>query len=233
MRDVIIIPTFNEKENISTLIREIFDVVPSAHVLVVDDNSPDGTGNIVTALKKTFPNLALFSREKKEGLGKAYLSAFRKVLEDENLRSIVMMDADLSHHPEYLKVMFQAMDSYDVVIGSRYISGGGTQGWELWRRMLSLFGNMYCKLLTRMPIHDCTGGFNAIRAEMLRKVNLSGIDLSGYAFIMELKYALFKAGARFLEIPIIFTNRAGGESKISGHIISEGILAPWKIILKK
>ncbi len=233
MRDVIIIPTFNEKENISALIREIFDIVPSVHVLVVDDNSPDGTGDIVTALKKTFPNLALFTREKKEGLGKAYVSAFRKVLQDENLRSIVMMDADLSHRPEYLKAMFQAIDSSDVVIGSRYISGGGTRGWELWRRILSLFGNIYCKLLTRMPIHDCTGGFNAIRAETLRKVNLSGIDLSGYAFIMELKYALFKAGARFLEIPIIFTNRAGGESKISGHIISEGILAPWKMILKK
>ncbi|MHB0865503.1 MAG: polyprenol monophosphomannose synthase [Minisyncoccota bacterium] len=231
--DIVIIPTFNEKANISILIKEIFDAAPLVHVLVVDDNSPDGTGEIVSSLKEVFPNLDLFSREKKEGLGKAYLAAFRKVLEDTDLRSVVMMDADLSHHPKHLKEMLKKLETFDVVIGSRYVSGGGTKGWELWRRALSLFGNLYCRTLTRMPIHDCTGGFNAIRAETLRKVDFSGVDLSGYAFIMELKYALFKAGARFAEIPIIFTNRVGGESKMSGHIISEGILAPWKMILKK
>lgn len=232
-KDVVIIPTYNESANIANLIREVFHVVPWVDVVVVDDSSPDGTGEIVRSLKESFPRLTLISRDRKEGLGKAYLHAFKKVLEGADVRSVVMMDADFSHNPKYLKEMFQKLGESDVVVGSRYVPGGGTKGWELWRRVLSLFGNLYCRVVTRMPIHDCTGGFNAIRAKMLRKVDFSGIDLSGYAFIMELKFALFKVGAHFVEVPIIFANRVGGESKISGHIISEGILAPWKMILKK
>lgn len=234
MKSVIIIPTYNERENISQLVTEIFNAVPpSVYVMVVDDNSPDGTGDIVESLKKVFPRLSLLRRSGKEGLGKAYLDAFEKVLADRDADSVIMMDADFSHHPRYLKEMLSKKDDYDVIIGSRYISGGGVEGWELWRRVLSFGGNLYCRIITRMPITDCTGGFNLIRTDILRTIDPSGFDASGYAFILELKYFLFKEGARFVEFPIIFKNRTGGESKISNHIIKEGILAPWKMIMKK
>ncbi len=129
--------------------------------------------------------------------------------------------------------MAEQADRFDCLIGSRYVLNGRTVGWELWRRILSRFGNWYCRVITRMPINDCTGGFNMMRVTTMKKLDFNTIDLSGYAFIMELKYSLFKAGARFKEIPIIFNNRRGGESKISNHIIGEGILAPWKMIWRK
>ncbi len=232
MKVVIIIPTYNESQNIERLVAEIFKVQPSVFVMVTDDNSPDGTAKIVQNLMSKYPNLSLFSRKGKEGLGKAYIDSFKKVLEDKTVDRIIMMDADYSHDPKFLGLMIEASKTSDVVIGSRYIKGGATEGWEFWRVMLSFFGNRYCKFVTRMPIYDCTAGFNVINSNTLRKVDLSKFDLSGYAFIMELKYLLWKAGATFKEIPILFKNRTGGESKISSHIISEGILAPWKMILK-
>lgn len=234
MKTMILVPTYNEKENIAQLVQEIFEIVPEwVFVTVVDDNSPDGTGNIVETLKKKFPRLSLFRRKEKEGLGKAYLDAFQRVLVDKEVEFVMMMDADFSHHPRYLPEILSKRDKFDMVIGSRYVPTGGTEGWELWRRALSFGGNLYCRFITRMPITDCTGGFNLVRADLLRRVNLSNLGASGYAFVMELKYLLFKNGARFLEVPIIFKNRTGGESKISNHIISEGIFAPWKMILKK
>jgi len=232
-KDIIIIPTYNEKENVSILIGEIFNILPEVYVVIVDDNSPDGTGKIVESLKIKFPRLRVLHRKNKDGLGKAYMHAFTEVLKNKDIRFIVMMDADLSHNPYYLKEMFKKGHEHDVIIGSRYVVGGSIEGWELWRKILSFWGNFYCRIITRMPIFDCTGGFNIIRAEMLRKLNLSELDMSGYAFIMELKYALFKLEARFVEVPILFKNRTGGESKISNHIISEGIRAPWKMIMKK
>ena len=129
--------------------------------------------------------------------------------------------------------MLKKSEMFSVVIGSRYVSGGGTVGWEPWRRILSLGGNFYCRNITGLPVMDCTGGFNVIRADLLRKLDFSKMDMSGYAFIMELKYLLHKAGGKFFEVPITFVNRTGGESKISSHIISEGIVAPWKIRFQK
>jgi|GEM_PF-476894 len=232
-KDIIIIPTYNERDNIHALIKEIFRVVPRVSIMVVDDNSPDGTAEIVRELMRSFPQLSLLSRKGKEGLGKAYIHAFQKALEDGAVRSVVMMDADFSHSPKYLPEMFSQARLYDVVIGSRYTKGGLTEGWERWRKVLSFGGNLYCRTITRMPMKDCTGGFNIIHASLLRKIDLSHIDMSGYAFIMELKYALYKAGASFKEVPIVFKNRTGGESKITNHIISEGVLAPWKMIFKR
>jgi dolichol-phosphate mannosyltransferase len=229
VKNVIIIPTYNEKENISTLIPIIFKIEPDISIVVVDDNSPDGTGFTVTELQRRYPRLSLISRPKKDGLGQAYINAFREVLKHNDIDSIVMMDADSSHNPESLPEMFKKSKEFSVVIGSRYFSGGKTVGWELWRRTLSYCGNLYCRIITGMPIHDCTGGFNIISAKLLRKIDFSKIDMSGYAFIMELKYLLYKAGGTFFEVPITFVNRAEGESKISSHIISEGIIAPWKI----
>jgi dolichol-phosphate mannosyltransferase len=233
MKEVVVIPTYNERENIKVLIPLIFQIIPGINVVVADDNSPDGTGKVVSDLKYRYPNLSLITRENKSGLGKAYINAFIEVLKDGSVKKIVMMDADMSHDPKYLAQMMDYSNRYSVVVGSRYITGGKTVGWELWRRVLSFFGNLYCRIITGLPVKDCTGGFNVISADYLRKIDFSKMDMSGYAFIMELKYLLYKTGANFFEVPITFVNRVGGESKISSHIISEGILAPWKIKLSK
>jgi dolichol-phosphate mannosyltransferase len=233
MKDVIIIPTYNEKENIEVLVPLVFKTLPGVNVVVADDSSPDGTAQAVLDLKYKYPNLSLISRSSKDGLGKAYINAFEQVLKEGNVRTVVMMDADLSHDPKYLVEMFKKSTEYSVVIGSRYVVGGKTVGWELWRRVLSFWGNFYCRTITGMPVMDCTGGFNVIHVDLLRKVDFSKMDMSGYAFIMEIKYLLYKAGGKFFEVPITFVNRAHGETKISGHIISEGIIAPWKIKLSK
>ncbi len=233
MRVVIVIPTYNEKENIELLVPKIFSIIPDVDVIVADDNSPDGTGELVSNLKYKFPRLSLLSRDKKDGLGKAYINAFKNILDKNEFEKVVMMDADFSHDPKYLPEMLEQSKKFDVVIGSRYVSGGETQGWELWRRLLSSFGNSYCRIVTRLPVKDCTGGFNVISTNVLRKIDFDNMDMSGYAFIMEIKYLLYKAGAKFFEVPIIFVNRARGETKISSHIISEGIIAPWKMKLIK
>jgi len=233
MKTVVVLPTFNEKENIARLISEIFKIVPEVFVLVVDDNSPDGTAKIVEGLKEKYPRLSLLLRKKKEGLGKAYLHGFSETLKEKGVERIVMMDADFSHAPAYLPSMLEASKKYDLVIGSRYIKSGGTVGWELWRRLLSRGGNIYCRLVLGMPISDFTTGFSVLNAKLLRRIDLFNMDLSGYAFLIELKYRLWKAGASVKEIPIIFKNRTDGKSKLSGHIIGEGVLGPWKMILKK
>ena len=233
MKNVIILPTFNERENIGNIVPLIFSTVPDIHILVADDNSPDGTGREVLDLQKKYPNLSLLSRKHKDGLGRAYINAFNFVLKDKDVRSVIMMDADLSHQPKYLPEMLKRSQNFDIVVGSRYTKGGGTVGWELWRRALSFFGNLYCRIITWMPINDCTTGFNVINADLLRKVDFSKMDMSGYAFIMELKYQLYTNGGKFFEVPITFVNRVGGESKMSSHIINEGVLAPWKMIWKR
>ncbi len=231
-KNVIIIPTYNEKESIEILIPLIFQTLPEIRVVVVDDNSPDGTADVVTRLQKKYSDLVLMRGEKKSGLGQAYLRAFSAVLRDQEVRAVIMMDADLSHQPKYLPEMIRRSETYGVVVGSRYIDGGGTAGWDIWRKILSFCGNFYCRLITGVPVHDCTGGFNVISTDLLRKVNFSDLDMTGYAFIMQLKYLLFVKGATFFEVPIVFNNRLQGESKISGHIISEGIIAPWKMIFR-
>lgn len=232
MKNFIILPTYNEKENIGSLVDEIFSLVPEINILVVDDNSPDGTAAAVEELMAKYPNLSLLKRPEKNGLGGAYVAGFKKLLADPNIKNIFMMDADFSHHPKYLPQMIADSEDYGLFMGSRYIDGGGIAEWELWRRILSAGGNFYSRILLGRHIHDWTGGFNCIKTDYLRKVDFDKIDLSGYAFIMGLKYFLTKAGANVKEMPIIFEARRGGESKLSRHIISEGIIAPWKIILK-
>jgi len=229
MKHVILLPTYNEAENIESIISRIFELQPEIYVKVVDDNSPDGTGDIVKSLLGTYPNLSLLERKMKEGLGKAYIHGFREVMSDKEATHIFMMDSDHSHNPACVSGMIEYSQTYSLVIGSRYTTGGKTEGWELWRRLLSFFGNMYAKFVTGMPVNDVTGGFNCISIEYLRKLDLNSIGSSGYAFIMELKYLLYKNGVSIKEIPITFENRLGGESKMSGHIISEGIVAPWKM----
>ncbi len=229
MKDVIVIPTYNERENIGKIVPMIFSIVPDIYILVADDNSPDGTAQTVKEMQRKYPNLSLISRPEKNGLGKAYINAFDHVLKGEDVRTVIMMDADLSHQPKYLPEMLDKSKIFTVVTGSRYVKGGETVGWEMWRKILSFFGNLYCRVITGMPIYDCTAGFNVINSDLLRKVDFSKMDMSGYAFIMELKYNLYLVGAKFYEVPITFVNRIGGESKMSSHIINEGIIAPWKM----
>jgi len=229
MKTTIIIPTYNERENIETIIFKIKAILPEVEILVVDDNSPDLTHQVVADLQTRVSGLSLLLREKKAGLGQAYLAGFKKVLTDGQSESVIMMDADLSHDPSYLPQFLAAAQNYDVVVGSRYVAGGGTTGWELWRRLLSKYGNYYARFIIGMPVHDCTGGFNLIKMDLLRRLDLNAFDSSGYAFQIELKYLLKKAGGRFQEVPIIFRNRTVGQSKISHRIIQEGIVAPWRI----
>lgn len=229
MHDVVIIPTYNERDNIISLVDEIFRVVPEIKILVVDDNSPDGTGDKVKEAMAKNPSLSLLERPLKDGLSRAYISGFKKVLENPEVRQIVMMDGDFSHDPDYLPQMLELGRNFGLVIGSRYVQGGGIDQWELWRRLLSKFANQYVSLILGHSIHDWTTGFNCIQADLLRKIELDGIDLSGYAFLQEIKFALLKAGAKVAELPIIFKARRGGESKMSGFIIWEGIIGPWKI----
>lgn len=230
MKDVIILPTFNERGNIQVIIPNIFNIVPDIWIVVVDDNSPDGTAGAVKTLMEKYPHLSLIKREKKEGLGKAYIAVFDELLKQPDIRSIITMDADLSHNPAYLPLMRKESEKNSVIVGSRYVEGGSTKGWKSWRKLLSLWGNRYSRIITRLPIYDCTGGFNLISADLLRKVRLDMIDSSGYAFLIQLKVMLARAGGAFKEIPIVFEERREGESKISSHIIREGIFAPWRML---
>lgn len=229
---VILMPTYNEVENIEKIASQIMDEHSSIYLKVIDDNSPDGTGKIVENLTQKYPRLSVLKRQGKEGLGRAYTHGFEVIMADPDITHVFMMDADMSHNPAYLGKMMELSQKYDLVVGSRYTKGGNTVGWEAWRKLLSFFGNLYARTVTMMPLKDMTGGYNCINVQYLKLIDLDSVSSSGYAFIMELKYALYKAGATIIETPIVFENRLGGESKISNNIISEGIIAPWKMLWK-
>jgi glycosyltransferase involved in cell wall biosynthesis len=224
-----VVPTFNERENIAALVEAAFSMVPGLRILVVDDNSPDGTGDTVRALQRSFPALDLLSRTNERGFGSAYLAGFRRILESSGTGAVLMMDADLSHDPAHVPALLEKLEVCDAVIGSRYAQGGAVSGWEMWRRILSRGGNAYVRGITGMPFHDCTSGFMLIRTGVLRGLDLKGVRSGGYAFLMELKYRIWQSGAVIREVPIIFRNRDRGESKISGRIIREGFRAPWRV----
>jgi dolichol-phosphate mannosyltransferase len=226
---VAIVPTYNERDNVENLAGQIFATVPAIEVLVVDDMSPDGTADAVRSLQSRFPRLKLLYRTEDRGFGPAYLAGFREVMQNADIDAILMMDADMSHNPAHIPAMLERIATCDAVIGSRYTANGGVSGWELWRRILSKAGNRYVRAVTGMPFRDCTSGFNLIRTDLLRRLDLNGIGSSGYAFLMELKHLMWRSGANVQEVPIIFLNRAGGESKLSGHIVTEGIRSPWRV----
>jgi len=230
---VILIPTYNERANIELLIPEIFSLESDVRVLVIDDNSPDGTGAAVEKLMKTYSGLSLLSRPGKQGLGEAYKAGMAYVLEDSRVRAVITMDADGSHAAQYLRSLREAGKKYGLVVGSRYAPGGSIESWETWRFFLSKWGNLYARTITRLPIRDMTAGFMHIHADTLRTVDFSSMRASGYAFLMELKYLLSHAlHGKVAEVPIVFKSRREGESKISRHIISEGLKTPWRIILR-
>ncbi len=232
MKTVVVIPTYNERDTVESIIHRVFETVPNINVLIVDDNSPDKTSEVVEALMNKFPNLSILKRKGKEGLGKAYVHAFKVILSDHNIERIITMDADQSHDPSYIPSMLKLSKDYDLVIGSRYVKGGDIVGWEKSRKFLSYFGNLYSRLITRIKVKDLTAGYNVISTDFLRLINLDNIGSAGYSFTIEFKNCFSRSGARIYEFPIIFRNRVVGESKISKKIIYEGLLIPWRLISK-
>ena len=234
---LIVIPTFNERENINPLLNSIFSLKISVDVLILDDNSPDGTKNVVIENKKKYKDrLHLINREKKQGLGKAYIDGFKWALNNK-YKKIIQMDADLSHPPEKLIKIVNELDMYDYVIGSRYINGIRVLNWPLNRIVLSIGASWYVKLITGLPIKDPTAGFVGYNRSSLLSLNLNKIMFVGYAFQIEMKFKLWKLGFNFKEIPITFKNRTRGESKMNSSIISEAIfgviIVKFKSLFKK
>ena len=227
MKSIIIIPTYNEKENIERLIEEIRKLNRDFHVLIIDDNSPDGTGHITDGLVKKHSEVSVIHRPGKLGLGTAYIAGFKYALKN-NYDFIFTMDADFSHQPKYLINLLEKAKEYDLVIGSRYIKDGRIQNWPLPRLILSQGANIYVRMVTGLPIFDSTGGFNCYRREILEKINLDKIISDGYAFQIEMKYRLWKKGFSIKEVPITFIDRTRGTSKISKRIIFQAFFLAWK-----
>ncbi|MBM4316205.1 MAG: polyprenol monophosphomannose synthase [Deltaproteobacteria bacterium] len=224
--NLVIVPTYNEIENITQLLLKLTEQVKDADILVVDDSSPDGTAQAVEVTAKTHPQIHLLSRLKKDGLAGAYLAGFRWGLE-RHYERFVQMDADFSHSPADVPRLLQALGTYDQAMGSRYIKGGSTSGWTLPRIFISRGGNLYAKTVLNLPYSDLTGGFNAHRRKVLETIGLNEITSRGYAFQVELKYRTFKMGFTQIEIPILFENRRLGVSKMSQDIVKE---AAFKVL---
>lgn len=232
MKDVIIIPTYNERENIREILSQVTILYPKIFVWVVDDNSPDGTGSIVRKFSTKNNNVRLFVRKEKTGLGDAYKYIHKQIQGRNDIRNVVTMDADGSHDPEDIKKMISKLDKFDLVIGSRYTIGGKIEGWDKKRFLLSYFGNIYNRIITGLPVRDGTAGFVAFRSDALRKIDLLSISSEGYSYQIEFKNALIEKGCKYLELPIVFSERQLGKSKMSANIIFEGLLMPWKILIK-
>ncbi len=227
---LIVVPTYNEAVNLLRLLDAINEVAPGAHVLVVDDGSPDGTGDLADTRAAADSRVHALHREGKQGLGTAYIAGFRWAL-DRDYERVLEMDADFSHQPKYLPALLATSERFDMAVGSRYVPGGGTEGWPLRRRLLSRGGNLYSRLVLGLPYKDMTGGFRCFRASALRAIDLGGIEAVGYGFQVELLYRIHSAGLSIGETPIVFPDRTDGESKMSGAIVQEALLGVWRLRL--
>lgn len=230
MKLLVIIPTYNEVENITRLIPEVFAVIPAdAGILVVDDGSPDGTGKAVKDIQGQYAGrLSILERTQKSGLADAYITGFRWGMEN-GYDVLCEMDADFSHKPEYLPAMWEAIQTNDVAIGSRNVKGGSVEGWTFTRNLISKGGSLYSRMVLGCPVKDLTGGFNMWRKAALDKIGLGTIISKGYSFQIEMKYKAYKAGCSIKEIPISFPDRKFGESKMSKGIFMEALKAVWRI----
>ncbi|HBB25447.1 MAG TPA: dolichyl-phosphate beta-D-mannosyltransferase [Bacteroidetes bacterium] len=230
MKTIVCIPTYNESENIIRMIDALHAVVPEAHVLVIDDGSPDGTAGLVRQRMSSDERIHIIERAGKMGLGTAYCAGFAYALE-RDFELIMEMDADFSHDPKDTRRLIDAVADCDLVIGSRYIQGVNVINWPMSRLLLSWFANLYTRVITGMPIADATGGFKCFRAEVLRGIDLTRIRSNGYAFQIEMNYKAWRGGARINEIPIVFTDRVSGVSKMSKNIVYEAAFLVWKLKL--
>lgn len=229
-RVLVVIPTYNERDNLPRIVPQVLEQGDALHVLVVDDNSPDGTGDIADQLAAGNERVAVLHRPGKQGLGAAYVAGFKWGLK-RDFDAFVEMDADLSHPPAMLPVILDEIRrDIDVVVGSRYLGGRITVvNWPMRRLMISLFGSWYARVITRLPVRDATGGFNAFRRRVLERVRLDRIQSNGYSFQIELKLRAWRGGFELREVPFVFTERDSGESKMSKSIIWEAVWRVWKL----
>ena len=228
---IVIIPTYNERENIENIIRAVFALEKVFHILIIEDGSPDGTANIVKTLQQEFPErLFMIERKGKLGLGTAYIAGFKWSLEH-NYEYIFEMDADFSHNPADLPRLYKACaeGGADVSIGSRYVSGVNVVNWPMGRVLMSYFASKYVRLITGLPIHDTTAGFKCYRREVLQTIDLDGIRFKGYAFQIEMKFTAYKCGFKIVEVPVIFINRELGTSKMNSSIFGEAVFGVIKL----
>jgi dolichol-phosphate mannosyltransferase len=226
---LVCIPTYNERDNVEGIVRAVLAADPRVDVLVVDDASPDGTGALADALSRESPRVHVLHRAGKAGLGKAYLAAFDWALQ-RGYAQVLEMDADWSHDPGYLPVLLdRAASDADLVLGSRWVKGGGTRNWGLGRRLISRGGSFYARTLLGLDIRDLTGGFKCFQAEVLRAIDLPTVTSSGYGFQIELTYRAIRRGFRVVEVPIVFEDRRVGQSKMSRAIVLEALAMVWKI----
>jgi dolichol-phosphate mannosyltransferase len=222
----VILPTYNEAENLERIVAAILEALPpSRRILIVDDNSPDGTGEIADRLAAANESISVLHRDQKQGLGPAYLAGFRVAL-DGGAELIIEMDADFSHDPAYLPRLIEATDRADLAIGSRYVPGGGVTDWGPMRRFISRGGSAYARVALGLPVRDLTGGFKCFRRVVLETIDLDTIEARGYAFQVETTYRAIKSGFRVVEVPIVFRDRRDGTSKMSKSIVAE---AMWRV----
>jgi dolichol-phosphate mannosyltransferase len=230
LKAVVVIPTYNEHENIEKLATEVLSKDNSIHILIVDDNSPDGTGELADRMAAADDRIHVLHRKGKLGLGSAYREGFRLAI-DQGADYIVEMDADFSHDPAILPRFFEKMSEYDLVIGSRYLNGVSVVNWPLRRLMLSYFASVYTRVITGLRISDCTSGFKCFNRKVLEAIDLNRIRSDGYSFQIEMNYRCVEKGFRVGEVPIIFIDRHAGSSKMSKKIVREAVIMVWKLKL--
>lgn len=228
MKAVVVIPTYNERDNIKRLVDAVLGQGENISILVVDDNSPDGTGTLVNEMAAADKRITALHRSGKLGLGSAYRQGFRIAL-DMGADCIVEMDADFSHDPSVLPRFFEMLDRFDVVIGSRYLNGISVVNWPLRRLMLSYFASVYTRLITGLRISDCTSGFKCFKRQVLESIDLESVKSDGYSFQIEMNYRCMERGFRIGEVPIIFIDRHAGTSKMSKKIVREAVFMVWKL----
>jgi dolichol-phosphate mannosyltransferase len=228
MRTIVIIPTYNECENLPGLVSALLKQAPFLDLFVVDDGSPDGTGEIAEYLAEQTERVRVLHRTSKLGLGTAYIAGFKYALHN-NYDYVVQMDADFSHRPQDLSRLLQTVESADLAIGSRNIPGGQIKDWSLLRRLVSKAGSFYARSILNLPIRDCTSGFKCFRREVLERIDFARVKSNGYSFQVEMSYLCHRAGFRIAEAPIIFLNRTAGRSKMSLRIIFEAAVLVWKL----
>lgn len=228
MKSIILIPTYNEIDNIQKLVPYILSKYPEVNILVIDDNSPDGTHKWVKDCAEQDSRVHLIKRAGKMGLGTAYVEGYKYMLAN-GYDVAVQMDADYSHNPDDIKTFLEYIKDYDLVIGSRYIKGVNVVNWPIRRLLLSYFANMYTRIITGLPIMDGTGGFKCFRSEVLRSINLDKVKSNGYSFQIEMNFIAWKKGFKIYEFPIVFTDRFQGTSKMSKKIVREAIFMVWKL----
>ena len=231
-KSLVIIPTYNELDNLPKLLPKVLSQDESINILIVDDGSPDGTGKFVEDEMKKNDRIHLIKREKKMGLGTAYIAGFKYALQNE-YDYIFEMDADFSHNPKELKNFLKAIKDYDLVLGSRYINGVRVLNWPMARLLLSFFASVYTRIITGLPVRDATGGFKCFRRKVLESIDLNHVRSNGYSFQIEMTFKAYAKGFKIKEIPIVFMDRVKGKSKMSKKIVREAVTMVWKLRLQK